>query len=66
MITRNFYPVETKESDPDWFHKTIVDLGELLKPQDFNYIDEKVSITKALQTMKSKSIDCLLAFNEEK
>jgi hypothetical protein len=66
MITRNFFQVVKKDSDPDWFHKTIADLGSLLKPHDFNFIDEDTTITKALEIMRAKSIDCMLSFNKEK
>jgi hypothetical protein len=66
MITRNFYEVEVKQSDPVWFHKRISDLSSLFKPRDFNFIDENISISEALQIMKLKSVDCLLVFNREK
>lgn len=62
MVARGFMEAPVSEIDPWWSNQTISHLKELLKPVDDYIIDEGVDCSKALQILKSKSIDCLLQF----
>jgi hypothetical protein len=62
MITRGFYSVEANEKDPSWFHKHISEMSSLVKPFDYNFIDQNKTIADALNMMKEKNVDCLLSF----
>ena len=62
MITRGFYSVDENEKDPWWFHKHISELNSLVKPFDYNFIDNNKTIADALNMMKEKHVDCLLSF----
>ena len=65
MITRGFIDLEINEqSDRWWFHKQISELKSLVKPIEDNIVNENVTCSMAIETMKSKSIDCLLAFTD--
>lgn len=64
MITRGFMEVETKKNDIWWTNKKISDMTDFLQPISDNIIKSDVTISKALETMKNKSVDCLLIFDE--
>lgn len=61
MITRGFLDVPVNEDkDLWWLHRPISDIGHATRPIDEHLVDEKTTITEALKTLKTKSIDTLL------
>ena len=65
MTARGFHDVKVQDNDPWWVSKPISDLEKNLSNIEDNIIDEKTTCSEALNIMKSKSIDCLIIFNEE-
>lgn len=64
MITRGFMVPEVLHSDPWWTHKEISAMKSFVQPLENNIIDAKLSCSKALEHMKSKSVDCVLIFKD--
>lgn len=62
MIARGFSDVAQNDKDPWWFSSPISELKDHLKPIEDYIIEDNIECSKAIQILKSKSIDCLLHF----
>lgn len=65
MITRGFLDVPVEPGkDFWWFNKPINDIQSLVRPIQDYLVDESVTLSEAIQTLKAKSIDILLHFKD--
>jgi hypothetical protein len=65
MITRGFKEVEIKKNDLWWTTNEIKEMKSFINSIDDNIIEANFTCSQALNQMKTKSVDCLLIFENE-
>ncbi|CAF0707871.1 unnamed protein product [Brachionus calyciflorus] len=62
MVARGFMEAPISDKDPWWTNQSVSEIKDFVKQVDEHIIDENVDCSKALQIMRTRSIDCLLQF----